>query len=129
MPSIFSRIIADEIPAYKIAEDAQFLAFLDIHPQVPGHTLVIPKKEIDRLWDLDDALLRDILVFARPVALALEKAFDCERCALSVVGLDVPHAHVHLLPIKSAADMHRSGGAGMESLSLEEAQKRILAVL
>lgn len=127
--TIFSRIVAGEIPAYKIAENEQFLAFLDIRPQVPGHTLVIPKKEIDRLWDLDEELLRGILLFAKPIALALEKAFACERCAVSVIGLDVPHAHVHLLPIKSAADMHHSGGAGLEKISLEEAQKRILVAL
>ncbi len=127
--TIFSRIIDGEIPAYKIAEDSQFLAFLDIHPQVPGHTLVIPKAEIDRIWDLNEELLRDILLFARPIALALEKAFDCERCALSVVGLDVPHAHVHLLPIQKAADMHHRSGSALERISLEDAQKRILAAL
>ena len=129
MPSIFSRIVAGEIPAYKIAEDDQFLAFLDIHPQVPGHTLVIPKKEVDNLWDLDEALLRDILLFARPIAKAIEKAFDCNRCGLSVVGLDVPHAHIHLLPIHAAKDMHLGSSAAAEKASLEETQQRILAAL
>lgn len=130
MPSIFSRIVAGEIPAYKIAENDQFLAFLDIHPQVPGHTLVIPKKEIDSLWDLDDTLLQNILLFARPIAKALEKAFDCERCGLSVVGLDVPHAHVHLLPIRSTKDMHLTGGsADAQTLPLEDVRQRILAAL
>ncbi len=130
MPSIFSRIIAGEIPAYKIAENEQFLAFLDIHPQVPGHTLVIPKKEIDSLWDLDEDTLENILLFARPIAKALEKAFDCARCGLSVVGLDVPHAHVHLLPIGSAKDMHLTGGSETaKAMPLEEVQQRILAAL
>lgn len=130
MASIFSRIVAGEIPAYKIAENEQFLAFLDIQPQVPGHTLVIPKKEIDSLWDLDAELLGNILLFARPIAKALEKAFDCERCGLSVVGLDVPHAHVHLLPIQSAKDMHLTGGSETAKvLSLEEVQQRILKAL
>lgn len=130
MPSIFSRIVASEIPAYKIAENEQFIAFLDINPQVPGHTLVIPKKETDSLWDLDDELLQNILLFARPIAKALEEAFDCERCGMSVVGLDVPHAHVHLLPINSAKDMHLTGGsAAAKAFSLEEVQQRIVSAL
>ena len=113
MASIFSRIVAGEIPAYRIAENERFLAFLDINPQVPGHTLVIPKLEVDNLWDLEEDWLREALVFARPVAKALERAFDCNRCGLSVIGLDVPHAHIHLLPISSAADMnpHRERAA------------------
>ncbi len=130
MASIFSRIVAGEIPAYKIAENEQFLAFLDIHPQVPGHTLVIPKKEIDSLWDLDDELLQNILLFARPIAKALEKTFDCARCGMSVVGLDVPHAHVHLLPIRSAKEMHLTGGStDAKALPLEDVQQRILDAL
>jgi histidine triad (HIT) family protein len=108
MASIFTKIIRGEIPAYKIAEDSEFLAFLDIHPQVPGHTLVIPKEEIDRIWDLPDHLLSRIMPFAKRVALALEKTFPCERCAITVIGLDVPHVHVHLLPIQRAGDVNPS---------------------
>jgi histidine triad (HIT) family protein len=104
--TIFSKIIAGEIPCYKIAENEKFLAFLDIFPLVKGHTLVIPKIEIDKFFDLPDAYLSEILLFARPVAFALEKAFDCNRCGMSVVGLEVPHAHVHLVPINNADDLN-----------------------
>ncbi len=106
MASIFSKIVAGEIPAYRIAESDRFLAFLDINPQAPGHTLVIPKEETDNIWDLTDELLADLILFAKPIAKALEQAFDCNRCGMSVIGLDVPHAHVHLIPISSAADMN-----------------------
>lgn len=128
MPSIFSRIIAGEIPAYKIAEDDNFLAFLDIHPQQPGHTLVVPKKEVDNLWDLDPELLAKALVFAQPVAKAIEKTFPCNRCGMTVIGLDVPHAHIHLLPINSAADMSFRG-EGKTQMPLEEVQKKLLTAL
>ena len=103
MPSIFTRIVRGEIPSYKVAEDETFLAFLDINPQVPGHTLVIPKMEVDRIWDLPSDLISGILPFAKCVALALEKTFPGRRCAVQVIGLDVPHAHVHLLPIQQAS--------------------------
>ncbi len=129
MASVFSRIIAGDLPAYKIAENEQFLAFLDIQPQVPGHTLVIPKTEIDSLWDLDSDLLQGILLFAQPIAKALEQTFDCERCGLSVIGLDVPHAHLHLLPINSAADMHLKPSSADAKPDLAAIQQRILDVL
>ena len=103
--TIFTRIIRGEIPAYRIAEDDFFLAFLDINPLQEGHTLVIPKIETDRFFDLDDKYLSRILVFAKPIAKAIEKSFDCNRCGLTVVGLEVPHAHVHLIPINHVSDM------------------------
>lgn len=104
--TIFSKIIAGEIPAHRIAENDRFFAFLDIFPLREGHTLVIPKLEIDRLFDLPDAYLSEMLLFARPIALAIERAFACNRCGLSVVGLEVPHAHLHLVPIDSADDLN-----------------------
>ena len=104
--TIFSKIISGEIPSYKIAENDQFLAFLDVFPLREGHTLVIPKIEVDNLFDLDESFLSGILPFAQPVARAIEKAFRCNRCGISVVGLEVPHAHVHLLPINSSNDLN-----------------------
>lgn len=106
MPSIFSKIIASEIPCHKIAEDDRFLAFLDIFPLRKGHTLVVPKKEVDYLFDLEDDLLKEIMVFAKPVAAAIEKSFPCKRIGVTVIGLEVPHAHVHLIPIHSVTDMN-----------------------
>lgn len=129
MASVFSRIVSGAIPAYKIAENEQFLAFLDIQPQVTGHTLVIPKQEIDSLWDLDRNLLEEILLFAQPIAKALERAFDCERCGLSVIGLDVPHAHMHLLPINSATDMHLKPSSTDVKPDLAAIQQCILEAL
>lgn len=108
MASIFSKIINGEIPAYKIAEDDRFFAFLDINPVAIGHTLVIPKKEIDYIFDLPDDLLANLMVFAKKVGLAIEKEIDCERIGVTVVGLEVPHAHVHLIPIDSIYDMEFS---------------------
>lgn len=106
MATIFSRIIAGEIPSFKIAENDQFYAFLDVFPLVPGHTLVVPKKEVDKLFDLDQNDLSAILQFAQPIAKAIEKAFPCQRCGVSVIGLEVPHAHVHLVPIETADDLN-----------------------
>jgi len=106
MPSLFSRIVAGEIPCHKIAEDDRFLAFLDIMPLAEGHTLVIPKMEVDRYFDLPDDILRDINVFARDVALQLERAIPCERVGVAVIGLEVPHAHVHLIPLNGVADIN-----------------------
>ncbi len=106
MSSIFSKIIAGEIPSYKIAENDMFCAFLDVFPLVAGHTLVVPKKETDKFFDLDDAELAAILSFAKPIARAIERAFPCQRCGIAVVGLEVPHAHVHLVPINVADDLN-----------------------
>ncbi|MGI9192402.1 MAG: HIT family protein [Chitinophagaceae bacterium] len=106
MASIFTRIIAGEIPSYKIAENDRFLAFLDVFPIVRGHVLVVPKQEVDRFFDLNDTLLSEYLVFAKPIALAIEKAIPCKRVGMSVIGLEVPHAHLHLVPMQSADDVN-----------------------
>jgi histidine triad (HIT) family protein len=103
--TIFSRIINGEIPSYRIAEDDYFLAFLDINPLQKGHTLVIPKTETDHFFDLDEKYLSRILIFAKPIAHAIEKSFHCNRCGMTVVGLEVPHAHIHLIPIDHVSDM------------------------
>jgi histidine triad (HIT) family protein len=104
--TIFSKIIAGEIPSYKIAENGQFFAFLDIFPLVKGHVLVVPKIETDKFFDLPADYLQGILSFAQPIAHAIEKAFPCNRCGISVVGLEVPHAHLHLLPINTSDDLN-----------------------
>jgi len=104
--TVFSKIIQGIIPSYKILEDDLFFAFLDINPLVRGHVLVIPKTETDKFFDLSDEYLSQMLVFSKPIAAALEKVFDCNRVGLSVVGLEVPHAHVHLVPINSADDLN-----------------------
>ena len=105
MATIFSRIIAGEIPCYKVAEDERFFAFLDINPLVKGHTLVIPKQEIDYIFDLSDDDLAAMHVFAKSVARAIEKAVPCKRVGVAVMGLEVPHAHIHLIPINKESDM------------------------
>lgn len=105
MPSIFSRIVAGEIPCYKVAEDERFLAFLDISPLTKGHTLVIPKQEIDYLFDLDDDLYLGLQLFAKNVALAIKQAIPCTRVGVAVMGMEVPHAHIHLIPINKEGDM------------------------
>jgi histidine triad (HIT) family protein len=106
MPSIFTRIIHRELPAHIIAEDENFIAFLDITPLVMGHTLVVPKKEIDYIFDLDDAQLGNLHVFAKRVAAAVRKAMPCKRIGVAVIGLEVPHAHIHLVPMNSADDLN-----------------------
>lgn len=108
MPSIFTRIINGEIPCNKIAEDENFFAFLDIMPLAPGHVLVVPKKQIDYIFDLDDPTLAGILPFAKKIALAMEKVIPCERIGISVIGLEVPHAHVHLIPLRTMDDINFS---------------------
>ena len=124
--TIFSRIIAGEIPSYKIAESEKFFAFLDIFPLVEGHVLVVPKTEVDNLFDLSEEYLGEILIFARPIAKAIEKAFRCNRCGISVVGLEVPHAHVHLIPINSADDLNFTRGKIKQSPEqLKKVQERI----
>ncbi len=104
--TIFSKIINGEIPAYIIAESEKFIAFLDIEPLVTGHVLVVPKTEVNKIFDVPDDYLAEMLVFAKPVAHAIEKAFDCKRCGISVIGLEVPHAHMHLVPINNANDLN-----------------------
>jgi len=104
--SIFSRIVAGEIPCHSIAESEDFLAFLDVFPLVKGHTLVIPKREVDYIFDLPDELLAGIHLFSREVARKIERAIPCSRIGVTVIGLEVPHAHVHLIPINDVADMN-----------------------
>lgn len=105
MASIFSRIAAGEIPSYRVAEDERFYAFLDINPVAPGHTLVIPKKETDYIFDIDDEEYAALHLFAKRVATAMKKALPCRRIATAVIGLEVPHAHIHLIPINAESDM------------------------
>jgi len=125
--TIFSKIIAGDIPAYKIAEDERFFAFLYIFPLREGHTLVVPKIEVDKFFDMPDGYLAQLLLFARPIAHAIENAFDCDRCGLSVVGLEVTHAHLHLVPIDQADDLNFTRGKlKMTSGQLKAAQDKIL---
>jgi len=104
--TVFSKIIAGDIPSLKIAENEKFIAFLDIEPLVKGHVLVVPKIEVDKIFDVPDDFLAGMLVFAKPVAQAIERAFPCKRCGISVIGLEVPHAHMHLVPINSSNDLN-----------------------
>lgn len=108
MATIFSKIIAGDIPSYKIAENDKFYAFLDINPMAKGHTLVVPKQETDYIFELDDVLLGDMVIFAKRVAAAIKKAVPCNRVGLMVIGLEVPHAHIHLVPIIKEGDMNLS---------------------
>lgn len=108
MATIFTKIIKGEIPSYKIYEDERFYAFLDISPLSKGHTLVVPKKEVDYIFDIDDSLLSEMIVTSKLIAQALEKAIKCNRIGLMVIGLEVPHAHIHLIPIHNEGDMNLS---------------------
>lgn len=105
MASVFTRIVNGEIPCYRVAEDDRFIAFLDVRPLVPGHTLVVPKKEIDYIFDLDDTTLADMMLFAKKVALAMKEVIECRRIGLAVLGLEVPHAHIHLVPMTRETDL------------------------
>ena len=130
MSTIFSKIIAGDIPSFKIAENDQFYAFLDVFPLVAGHTLVVPKKETDKLFEMDASDLGAILQFAQPIAKAIEKAFPCQRCGMAVVGLEVPHAHVHLVPINTADDLNFTRPKLKPSQDeLKETQEKILQAL
>jgi histidine triad (HIT) family protein len=128
--TIFSKIISGEIPGYKIAESEKFFAFLDVFPLREGHVLVVPKIEVDNLFDLPKDYLREILEFAQPIAKAIERSFRCDRCGISVIGLEVPHAHIHLIPINSSNDLnftqHKAKAADEQ---LKKAQERILSNL
>src|SRR6266566_2971716 len=106
MPSLFSRIVSGEIPSYKVAENSSCFAFLDISPLAKGHTLVVPKKEIDYLFDIEDDLYKELWHFSKKVAAAIEKAVPCKRIGVAVIGLEVPHAHIHLIPMNSVSDMN-----------------------
>lgn len=105
MASIFTRIINGEIPCYRIAEDDRFIAFLDVRPLKPGHTLVVPKKEIDYIFDLDEATLAGMMLFAQKVAKAMKEVIECKRIGVAVIGLEVPHAHIHLVPLTRETDL------------------------
>ncbi len=130
MSSIFTKIINNEIPSYKIAEDENFLAFLDVFPLVEGHVLIVPKIETDKIFDVSDELLSKWLVFAKPIAKAIENSFDCNRCGISVVGLEVPHAHMHLVPINSADDLNFTRKKlSLDEERLKEIQAKILKSL
>jgi histidine triad (HIT) family protein len=128
--TIFSKIISGEIPSYKIAEDNDFLAFLDVFPLVEGHILVVPKIEVDKFFELDDNFLSRILNFAKPITQAQEKVFSCKRVGISVIGLEVPHAHLHLVPINSADDLNFTRPKlKMTSDDLYAVQQKILQIL
>ena len=128
--SVFSKIISGEIPSHKIAESEKFIAFLDIEPLVTGHVLVVPKLEINKIFDVPDDYLAEMLVFAKPIAHAIEKAFDCKRCGISVIGLEVPHAHMHLVPINTANDLNFTRPKLNPSQEdLKRVQEKILAQL
>lgn len=128
--TIFSKIIAGEIPSYKIAENEHFYAFLDIMPLVRGHVLVVPKKEVDKFFDMPENDLSKIMVFAKPIADAIEKTIPCKRVGLSVIGLEVPHAHLHLLPLNDMNDINFTRPKlKLEPAELEEIQQKIIAQL
>ncbi len=121
MPSIFTKIIAGEIPCYKIAENADFIAFLDVFPLRKGHALVVPKKEVDYIFDLDNETYLGLMNFSKIIAIAIEKAIPCKRVGVSVIGMEVPHAHVHLIPISTVNDMNFSNAK--LTLSKDEFEK------
>lgn len=128
--TIFSKIISGEIPSFKIAENEKFYAFLDINPLVEGHTLVIPKIEVDKFLDMPDNYLSEILLFAKPIARAIEKSFRCNRCGLSVVGLEVPHAHLHLIPLNTMNDINFARKKlSPTNEQLKNAQEKILKAM
>lgn len=128
--TIFSKIIAGEIPSYKIAEDENFFAFLDIFPIAKGHVLVVPKTETDNIFNLPAKYLANILLFAQPIAKAIEKSFPCNRCGIEVIGLDVPHAHIHLVPINAANDLNfTKEKLQLSAAQLKEIQQTILSAL
>lgn len=128
--TIFSKIIAGQIPSYKIAENDRFFAFLDIFPLVEGHVLVVPKIEVDKIFDVPDEYLSEMLVFAKPIAKAIEQSFRCDRCGISVIGLEVPHAHMHLVPINGMDDLNFTRGKiKMSPEQLKAAQEKIISRL
>jgi histidine triad (HIT) family protein len=128
--TIFSKIIAGEIPSYKIAENEHFFAFLDIFPMAKGHVLVVPKIETDQFFDLEKTFLSEILVFAKPIAKAIEACFPCNRCGISVIGLEVPHAHLHLVPINGAEDLDFTRSKlSLSADELKQVQQLLMAAL
>ena len=129
MSSIFTKIINDEIPAYKIAEDENFLAFLDVNPNAKGHTLCIPKQEVNKLFDLDDDLYEGLMKFSKRIAIALEKAVPCKRVGMAVIGLEVPHAHVHLIPLNEMDEMRFQNKVSLTKEEFEAVVKAIREAL
>ncbi|KIC94530.1 HIT family protein [Flavihumibacter solisilvae] len=128
--TIFTKIINGEIPSYRIAENDKFYAFLDVFPIVPGHVLVVPKMEVDKFYDVPDTYLSEILVFAKPIAKAIEQAFPCKRVGSAVIGLEVPHAHLHLVPLQQTDDLNFTRGKMKQSPEeLKTAQEKILSYL
>jgi histidine triad (HIT) family protein len=127
--TIFSKIINGEIPCYKIAEDENYFAFLDIRPLHVGHTLVIPKNEVDYIFDMEDEALKNMIVFAKKIAIAIKKAVPCERIGMTVIGLEVPHAHIHLSPINSVNDMDFRNAKTLSKEEMENIAARIKANL
>ncbi|WP_266205027.1 HIT family protein [Pontibacter kalidii] len=123
--SIFTKIVNGEIPAYKVAEDDRYLAFLDVFPTAKGHTLVIPKQQIDYIFDLDDELYLGLMAFAKKVAAAVEKVVPCKRIGVAVVGIEVPHAHVHLIPLNSMQDMNFANKKQFRKEEFEEVAEKI----
>lgn len=123
--TIFTKIINGEIPCYKIAEDEKHFAFLDIRPLQIGHTLVVPKKEVDYIFDLEDTELQDLIVFAKKVAIAIKKAVPCERIGIAVIGLEVPHTHLHLSPINSIHDMDFRKAQPLSKEKMQEIAEKI----
>jgi histidine triad (HIT) family protein len=124
--TIFSRIINGEIPCFKIAENENFLAFLDVNPLSIGHTLVVPKQEIDYIFDLDDNTISEMILFSKTVATLLKSKIECKRIGLSVIGLEVPHAHIHLIPINAISDMNFDNKMNITMEQLKEVQSKIL---
>lgn len=129
MASIFTKIVNGEIPCYKIAETADFLAFLDVNPNAVGHTLCIPKKEIDKIFDLDDDIYLQLMQFSKKIAHALEKAIPCKRIGMAVIGLEVPHAHIHLIPLQEMDDMRFQKKVSLSKEDFEKLVQKIQAQL
>lgn len=129
MASIFTKIINGEIPSYKIAEDENYFAFLDINPNAKGHTLCVPKKEVDKIFDLDEDTYMGLMAFSRKVAIALKKVIDCKRIGIAVIGIEVPHVHVHLIPLNSMNDMTFQHKVSFSREEFEDIAKKIREAL
>lgn len=129
MASIFTKIINGEIPSYKIAEDENYFAFLDINPNTKGHTLCVPKKEVDKIFDLDEDTYMGLMAFSRKVAIALKKVIECKRIGIAVIGIEVPHVHVHLIPLNSMNDMTFQHKVSFSKEEFEDIAKKIQEAL
>ena len=129
MSSIFTKIINGEIPSFKIAEDDKFLAFLDVNPNAKGHTLCIPKQEINKIFEMEEDLYSELMAFSRKVAIAIEKTIDCKRVGMAVVGLEVPHVHVHLIPLQDMDDMRFQRKTSLSPEEFQELAKQIASNL